>query len=207
MASRGPPKGYTKALERRLQETELVLTRLLLSTTDKDSLTLAFHDDTQEQAHVFHKQFTEHHSSGTSEQKKLALMDHWERFPLRTVNNVRQWIEEVTKDPIVQDGVEMQPNEKTQELLQTERSSGNINHQPMADIQSPASTGDDLAIESPCHALAVVQGPISRTPLEIASSVDTIQPPAPAAKAHEVQNITASYEIGLPPDFKHRFLW
>jgi hypothetical protein len=206
MASRGPPKGYTKALERRLQETELVLIRLLHSTNDEDFFARAFHDGTQELAHVFHERFTEqiteHSSSGTSEQKMLALLDHWERFPLRTANNVRQWIEEVTKAPIVQDGVEIQPNEKMQELSQAEESSGNINHQPKADIQSPASTGDDLSAESPCHVHAVDQGPISQAPIEIAS-----QPPAPADKARDVQNITTSYEIDLPPDFKDQFLW
>ncbi|KAG7417675.1 Regulatory protein CAT8 [Fusarium oxysporum f. sp. rapae] len=204
---RGPPKGYTKALETRLRETELVLTRLLHSTNDEALLARAFRDDTQELAHKrFNEQITEHSSSGIGEQKILALMDHWERFPLRTADNVRQWIGEVTKNSIVKDVVENQSKEKMKELSQAENPSCNINHRPEADIPNPAGAGDDMSVRSPCHDHVVDQGPISQAPMEIAS-VDIIQAPEPADVANKVQNITTSHGIELPADFKQQFLW
>ncbi|TVY76843.1 Regulatory protein CAT8 [Fusarium oxysporum f. sp. cubense] len=200
---RGPPKGYTKALETRLRETELVLIRLLHSTNDKDLLARAFNDDAQD---LFNGQITEHNSSGIGEQKMLALMDHWERFPLRTADNVEQWIEQVTKNSVVQDRVENQPNEEMPELSQAVKPSDNINHQPEADIQSHVGTGDDLSVESPCHGHAVDQDPIFQAPMEIAS-VAIIQAPEPADLANKLQNITTSHGIELPADFKQQFLW
>ncbi|TXC08753.1 hypothetical protein FocTR4_00002467 [Fusarium oxysporum f. sp. cubense] len=151
-------------------------------------------------------QITEHNSSGIGEQKMLALMDHWERFPLRTADNVEQWIEQVTKNSVVQDRVENQPNEEMPELSQAVKPSDNINHQPEADIQSHVGTGDDLSVESPCHDHAVDQDPISQAPMEIAS-VDIIHAPEPADVANKLQNITTSHGIELPADFKQQFLW
>ncbi|RKK24838.1 hypothetical protein BFJ63_vAg3654 [Fusarium oxysporum f. sp. narcissi] len=200
---RGPPKGYTKALETRLRETELVLIRLLHSTNDKDLLARAFNDDAQD---LVNGQITEHNSSGIGEQKMLALMDHWERFPLRTADNVEQWIEQVTKNSVVQDRVENQPNEEMPELSQAVKPYDNINHQPEADIQSHVSTGDDLSVESHCHGHAIDQDPISQAPMEIAS-VDIIQAPEPADVANKLRNITTSHGIELPADFKQQFLW
>ncbi|KAM0084924.1 hypothetical protein ACKRZS_002871 [Fusarium odoratissimum] len=172
-------------------------------SAERDLLTRAFNDDAKD---LVNGQITEHNSSGIGEQKMLALMDHWERFPLRTADNVEQWIEQVTKNSVVQDRVENQPNEEMPELSQAVKPSDNINHQPEADIQSHVGTGDDLSVESPCHDHAVDQDPISQAPMEIAS-VDIIHAPEPADVANKLQNITTSHGIELPADFKQQFLW
>lgn len=207
MASRGPPKGYTKALEARLGETELVLIRLLQATNDEGLLARAFDEDPQRLGHQrFDERITELKSSGIGEHKMLALIDHWERFPLRTADDVRQWIGEVSKYSVMQEGDENQSNEKMRGFLRAESLSGNVDHQHGDDVQSPAGAGDDMAVEGPCRDHAVDQDSIGQPPRET-ESVDTIEPSKPACETHGVQDITTSSRIELPADFKDQFLW
>ncbi|KAI1016646.1 hypothetical protein LB504_007093 [Fusarium proliferatum] len=201
---RGPPKGYTKALEARLAETELVLIRLLQATNDEGFLARAFDEDIQKLAHKrFDERNTELKSLGIGEHKMLALMDHWERFPLRTADDVRQWIGEVSKTSVMQDEGTHQSNEKMRGLLRAESSSGNADYQHEDEVQSPAGAGDDMAVEDPYRDHAVDQDSIGQ-PSQRTESVDTIQL---ACETHAAQDITTSSRIELPADFKDQFLW
>ncbi|KAF5662018.1 hypothetical protein FCIRC_11623 [Fusarium circinatum] len=204
---RGPPKGYTKALEARLRETELVLIRVLHATNDEGLLARAFHEDTQRLAHKRpDERIAELKTLGVGEHKMLALMDHWERFPLRKADDVRLWVEEASKNSVLQDGRESQSNEEIRGPLRAQSPSGNVSYQQEAEVQRPAGAGDDMAAESPCHDNAVDQGIIAQSPPET-ELVDTILPPKPASETHEVRNITASSRIELPAGFKDQFLW
>ncbi|KAI1067052.1 hypothetical protein LB506_003920 [Fusarium annulatum] len=201
---RGPPKGYTKALEARLAETELVLIRLLHATNDEGLLAHAFDGDTQKRAHKrFGERNTEFKSSGIGEHKMLALMDHWERFPLRTADDVRQWIGEVSKTSMMQGEGTNQSSEKMRGLLRAESSSGNVDYQHEDEVQNPAGAGDDMAAGDPYRDDSVDQDSIGQPP-QRTESVGSIQP---ACETHAVQDITTSSRIELPADFKDRFLW
>ncbi|KAF4419195.1 hypothetical protein FACUT_11535 [Fusarium acutatum] len=178
----------------------MVLIRLLHSTNDQELLSRAFDDKTQEPG--VNERITEH---SIGEQRMLALMNRWERFPLRTADDVAQWIEETSKNSIMHDGAGSQSVNKTGELSQAVKPSNNITHHSEVDIESHVGTEDDLSVESH-HGHAVDQGSVSLSPNEI-SSVDTVQAPIPADKAHEVRNTTASFMIELPADFKDQFLW
>ncbi|RKL39335.1 hypothetical protein BFJ72_g6807 [Fusarium proliferatum] len=201
---RGPPKGYTKALEARLAETELVLIRLLHATNEEGLLARAFDGDTKKRAHRrFGEQNTELKSSSIGEHKMLALMDHWERFPLRTADDVRQWIGEVSKTSMMQGEGTNQSNEKMRGLLRVESSSGNADYQHEDEVQSPAGAGDDMAVGDPYRDDSVDQDSIGQPP-QRTESVGSIQP---ACETHAVQDITTSSRIELPADFKDQFLW
>ncbi|KAF5614592.1 uncharacterized protein FTJAE_13686 [Fusarium tjaetaba] len=198
MESSGPPKGYTKALETRLRETEMVLIRVLQSTNDQELLARAFNDDTKELG--FNERITEH---SMGEQRMLALMNHWERFPLRTADNVVQWIEETSRNSNLQDRAGSQTLKRTGEVSQLVEHSHDIAHQPEADIESHVGSEDDLSVESR-HGHATS---ISLPPIMELSSEDTVEAVIPAEKAHEVRNTAASSIIELPEDFKDQFLW
>ncbi|KAF5587533.1 hypothetical protein FPANT_6878 [Fusarium pseudoanthophilum] len=197
MASSGPPKGYTKALETRLRETEMVLIRVLHSTNDQELLYRAFSEDSRELG--LNERISEH---SIGEQRMLALMNHWERFPLRTADNVVQWIEETSRNSNLQDGAGSQSAKRTGEVSKLVEHPHDINHQPEVGIESNVDSEDTLSVERR-HGHA---GSISLPPMEL-SSEDTVEAPIPAEKAHEVRNTTASSMIELPEDFKDQFLW
>ncbi|KAF5701086.1 fungal specific transcription factor factor [Fusarium mundagurra] len=160
----------------------------------------AFNDDNQDIR--FKERITEH---SIGEQRMLALMNHWERFPLLTADDVARWIEEASRNSIVHDGAGSQSVKNTGEASRPVRHSHDIAHQHEADIESHACSEDDLSVESR-RGHAVDQGSLSLFPMEI-SSVETAQAPIPADKAHEVRSTTASSMIELPADFKDQFLW
>ncbi|KAG5743899.1 hypothetical protein H9Q72_012137 [Fusarium xylarioides] len=177
----------------------MVLIRVLHSANDQELLDRAFNDNNQELG--FNERITEH---SIGEQRMLALMNHWERFPLRTADNVARWIEEAGRNSIVQDGAGSHSVKKTGEPSQAMKDSENIGHQPEAHTENHISSEDDLSVENR-YDDTVDQVSIFLPPMD--SSIDTVQAPIPADKAHEVRNTTASSMIELPADFKDQFLW
>ncbi|KAL4881207.1 hypothetical protein BJY04DRAFT_189341 [Aspergillus karnatakaensis] len=84
---RGPAKGYIEALEHRLQETENLLLGLLDQVSDSQLAESIPHATAQPR-------------SG----KRGNELEYWKRYPLRSVNEIRNWQEDCQKsDP---DGAE-----------------------------------------------------------------------------------------------------
>ncbi|WZH39142.1 uncharacterized protein QYS62_000050 [Fusarium acuminatum] len=202
----GPAKGYTKALECRLQETELALLQLLMSSKE-ETITKAFHPESKSIARVYHEQLydqlAEHDSPGGSE-KQRALRDQWEQFPLQTASDMKHWTERLKQSG------EYQPHNDTQELSEVQHTLGNFfndNDQSMAIFQSPSSVIEDQPFEESQHQIdPMVQAPNPQPLIESIPSADNIQSSREAEKDGEVSN-SASRGMDLPTNFKDSFLW
>lgn len=100
---RGPVKGYADVLKQRLEETENALLRLL-SATDDRTIAAAFADSTAGQSLLpRYRDIGGTDVPGSAELKKAALVTHWDRFPLKTSEEVMSWARAVRKasDPTV----------------------------------------------------------------------------------------------------------
>lgn len=83
----GPTKGYTEALEHRLEATEDALMRLL-ALADMDSISSAFrHQDSNDRV----SGTSESHYMARSAEDKASLMAQWDDYPLGTAEDLQRW--------------------------------------------------------------------------------------------------------------------
>jgi hypothetical protein len=90
---RGPIKGYTEALENRLDVTEKALERLL-SVVEPSIIENAFDPRTEEANHQAHPRTAaenQHVSHNLSSEDKTSLMAQWDKYPLQTVADLQSW--------------------------------------------------------------------------------------------------------------------
>ncbi|KAK7222770.1 hypothetical protein V2G26_010773 [Clonostachys chloroleuca] len=92
---RGPAKGYTEALERRLGDTELALLQLLL-VSNPETIETAFEPDTLELAQSIWANRQAKAESGEGllegERAEASLMAQWENTSLKTVDGINEWV-------------------------------------------------------------------------------------------------------------------
>lgn len=81
---RGPEKGYIEALELRLRDTENLLLRILSNVSDEQLSTSLAHDPSKDghSGEPFSGLFARPAKRGT---------EYWKKFPLDTVQHVRDW--------------------------------------------------------------------------------------------------------------------
>lgn len=103
MVSRGPPKGYTEALERRLEETEVALLQIVLAS-DQTTWGQAFANDSLESAQSYweshRSRFIEERDNKKSESIKTSFVSYWEQSSLGTPDGVRSWAEGIMGRPL-----------------------------------------------------------------------------------------------------------
>lgn len=182
----------------------MALLQLLMSSKD-ETITKAFHPETQSMARVYHEQLydqlAEHDSTGVSEEKQRALRDQWEQFPLQTASDVRHWTERLKQSG------EYQPQNDTQELSEVQHTFGNnfFNNtdQSMDTFQSPSSVVEDQPFEDQHQMVPMVQAPNPQSPIKSIPSADDVQTSGETEKGREVSNSA----MDLPPSFKDSFLW
>ncbi|KAJ4249736.1 hypothetical protein NW762_012077 [Fusarium torreyae] len=188
----------------RLQETELALLKLLLSSQD-ETITKAFHPDSQSLARVYHEQFygqlAEHDSPGGSEQKQRALRDQWEHCPLQTASDMKYWTERLMQS------ANNQPRDDIQQPSEAQPSFDdfldNTEDQSLATFQSPSSVIKDPTVETQRQFDPVIQAQSPQTHIERTPSADGMQASREADRDHEVTKTG----IELPTGFKNSFLW
>lgn len=184
----------------------MALLQLLMSSKD-ETITKAFHPESQSMARVYHEQLydqlAEHDSTGGNEEKQRALRDQWEQFPLQTASDIKHWAE-----GLKQNG-EYQPEHDTQEPPEVQHNFGNFfnnTHQSTATFQSPSSVVEDQPFESQHQMDPMVQAPNPQSPIESILSADDIPTSTEVERDLEVSN-SISCEMELPTNFKESFLW
>ena len=88
-------------LKQRLEATENALLRLL-SAADDRTIAAAFGNDEGSDVGDDSSRISSKDSSdmpGSAEVKKAALTAHWDRFPLRTADDLKRWANEVRRSP------------------------------------------------------------------------------------------------------------
>ncbi|CAH0027321.1 unnamed protein product [Clonostachys rhizophaga] len=92
---RGPAKGYTEALERRLGDTELALLQLLL-VSNPETIESAFGPDTFELAQSIWANRQAKADSGEGrlegERAEASLMAQWDNTSLKTADGINEWV-------------------------------------------------------------------------------------------------------------------
>ncbi|CAH0057934.1 unnamed protein product [Clonostachys solani] len=95
---RGPAKGYTEALERRLGDTELALLQLLL-VSNPETIDSAFESDTLELAQSIWANRQAKAESGEGlpegERAEASLMTQWDKTSLKTVDGINEWVRSI----------------------------------------------------------------------------------------------------------------
>ncbi|CAI7621725.1 unnamed protein product [Penicillium glandicola] len=105
---RGPEKGYSEALENRLQLTESILLNLLPHVSDE-----------QLSAAIPHRESSQDHGSGTLEKRG---MESWSQFPLDTSLGIRRWQQACTETERVDSEIQLDRSKKRR--LQNESPDG-----------------------------------------------------------------------------------
>lgn len=87
-------KGYSEALEQRLEVTEILLLKLLHTTNEEIVSSAVQECQISGLSRTKTGQSTSQKDMGPTEARKATLMSHWEKFPLKTYEDVKRWKED-----------------------------------------------------------------------------------------------------------------
>ncbi|VUC33495.1 unnamed protein product [Clonostachys rosea] len=202
---RGPAKGYTEALERRLGDTELALVQLLLVSTP-ETIAGAFKPDTLElaQSILANRQANAESGEGLleGERAEASLMTHWENTSLKTVDGINEWVKSMRDVGPEETSADISVDLRKSQLLSIE-GQGLVQRQTAA--RQPNKNGD----RRPAEVCALQQSglPASHNSASLGSNTIVYSGEAVGKPPDDGEGPGVRRKIDLPAEFQSQFLW
>ncbi|KAB5511698.1 hypothetical protein GE09DRAFT_639233 [Coniochaeta sp. 2T2.1] len=213
---RGPVKGYSELLKQRLEMTENALLQLLDAVDDK-TIEAAFRsggsDTLAEEQATNIQSLALVNMLGSVEVKKAALAAQWDKFPLRTAEEVKRWAKEARSST----APSVQNSDKAVSLGATGSDSeahADTSHAHFQHVQPPIDEGVSL-VDGPRANIAQEQhgrwpGPDHEIPvsymeqqLQASSETQDLAMFAQTSSQHQEEDES----LHLSEEFKQQYLW